>query len=71
MTAKVWVNCPNGRGYIHDNGTVAKRIQTFRPNSVGLSDMLSTDGKVKVWLIGPDENWDIAADEIEPIESFT
>ena len=70
MTAKVWVNCPNGRGYIHDNGTVAKRIQTFRPNSVGLSDMLSTDGKVKVWLIGPDETWDIAADEIEPVDIF-
>ena len=44
--------------------------QSF-PNSVGMSDILSTDGKVKVWLIGPDETWDIAADEIEPIESFT
>ena len=26
MTAKVWVNCPNGRGYIHDNGAIAQRM---------------------------------------------
>ncbi len=58
-----WVYCPNGQGYRHEGNGVSNRIRHFKSDSVGI--LKCTTGKTStVWLIGPDESWDIPSDGV-------
>lgn len=66
--ANHWVCCKSGKGYLHEDGLVSKRMRHFKENSIGILKNRNENG-VTVWFIGTNEIWDIPLeDEFEEID---
>ena len=62
-----WICCRTGEGYQHEGGKISNRKRYFRKNSIGLISRIKGNS-ISVWLIGPDETWDVAIEIVENID---
>lgn len=67
MRVDDWVLCSAGEGFEIANGKISNRKRHFKKNSVGLIKSISDDF-FAIWLIGPDQTWNIPIDAVQPIE---
>ncbi len=62
-----WVVCLKGKGHLHEDGTPSKHSTHFPANSVGLLKKIE-GGMAIVWLIGRNETWTVAKNEITDLD---